>query len=116
MCSGRAGHHQCRESGWTDSTHPAAIDGWAAPSGQGSSPFRHSPGLVERSAKKHLDLGVRAAELIGRPTSQGIMDCWIKPQKYLLTVIHGSRVETAGIDDWRSRLVTAKYDHQVADH
>jgi hypothetical protein len=34
---------------------------------QGSSPLRHSPGIVEGSAQQHLDVGIDAAELIGRP-------------------------------------------------
>jgi hypothetical protein len=45
----------------------SAIDGWPAPFGQGSSSLRHSPGIVEGSAQQHLDLGIDAAELIGRP-------------------------------------------------
>jgi len=45
----------------------SAIGGWTAPFGQGSSPLRHSPGIVEGSAQQHLDVGIDAAELIGRP-------------------------------------------------
>ena len=73
-------------------------------------------GAVEGSAQQHLDLGIGAAELIGRPPGQGIMDDGINSQQYLLPVIHGSRVESAGVDDWRSRLVAAEYDHQIAHH
>jgi len=47
----------------------SAIDGWPAPFGQGSSLFRHSPGIVQGSAQQHLDLGVGAPELVGRPPS-----------------------------------------------
>ena len=40
-------------------------------------------------------MGIEAAELIGRPLGQGVMDSGINPQQYLLAVIHGSGVESA---------------------
>jgi hypothetical protein len=44
------------------------------------------------------------------------VDSGIDPKEYLLAVTHGSRVERAGVDDWRSRLVTAENDQEIADH
>ena len=96
--------------------HVGSSGRWPAPLGQGPSPLRHSPGVVESSAQQHLDVGIEAAELIGRPLGQGIVDAGIDPQQYLLAVIHRSRVEGAGVDHWRSRLVSAEYDHQIAHH
>jgi hypothetical protein len=40
---------------------------------QGSSLFRHSPGFVEGSTQQHLDVGIEAAQIIGRPLGQGVM-------------------------------------------
>ena len=90
--------------------------GWTTALGQGASLLRHSPGVVEGPAQQHLDVGIEAAELIGRPLGQGIMDGRINPQQYLLAVTHRSGVERPGVDDRRRRLVTAKDDHQVAHH
>jgi len=42
-------------------------DAWPAPLGQWSGPLRHSPGVVKGATQHHLDLGVEAAQLIGRP-------------------------------------------------
>jgi len=64
----------------TESIRRPTIDGWPAAFGQGSSHLRHSPGIVEGSTQQHLDLGVGAAELIGCPPSQGIMDSGINSQ------------------------------------
>ena len=90
--------------------------GWPAPLWHGPSSLRHPPSVVERTAQQHLDLGIETAELICRPAGQGIMDSGIDPKEYLLAITHGSRVERASVDDWRSRLVTAEYDHKVAHH
>jgi hypothetical protein len=54
--------------------------GGPASFGQGPSLLGHSPGPVKGPAQQHLDLGVEAAELIGRPLGQGIMDSRIHPQ------------------------------------
>jgi hypothetical protein len=47
---------------------------WPTAPGQGRSPLGHSPGIDQGPAQQHLDVGIEAAELIGRPPSQGIMD------------------------------------------
>jgi hypothetical protein len=43
-------------------------------------PLGHPPGGVELSAQQHLDVGIEAAELIGRPPGQRIMDRGINPE------------------------------------
>jgi hypothetical protein len=90
--------------------------GWPAAPGQGPSPLGHSSGALEISAKQHLDVGVQASELIGRPLGERVVDRGIDPQEHLLAVTHGLRVEGAGVDDWRSRLVAAEDDHEIAHH
>jgi len=62
--------------------------GWSAPLGQRPGSRRHPSGVVERSAQQHLDLGIEAAELVGRPVGEGVMDRGINPKQYLLAVIH----------------------------
>jgi len=53
--------------------------GRPTPLGQGSSLLWHSSGAVKGSAQQHLYLCVEAAELIGRPLGQGIVDGRIHP-------------------------------------
>jgi hypothetical protein len=67
-------------------------------------------------AQQHLDLGIEATKLIGRPLGQGIVDSRINPKKYLLAVTHGSRVERRDFDDWQSRMATTEHDQEVAHH
>ena len=62
---------------------------WPAPPGQGPGALGHPSGLLEGSAQQHLDVGIQAAELIGRPPGQGIMHSGIDPQEYLLAITHG---------------------------
>ena len=45
----------------------ALNDGWAAPPGQRSSTFGHSPRVVEGPAQQHLNLCIDASKLIGGP-------------------------------------------------
>ena len=73
--------------------------GWPTALGQRASSLGHSPGVVERPAQKHLELGIEAAELIGRPLGQRVMDGGINSQQDLLAVIHRSGIERPGVDD-----------------
>lgn len=93
-----------------------SLGGWPSPPGQRPSTVRHPPSLDERSAEQHLDLSIDAAELICRPPGQRIVDGRIDPKEYLLAVIHGSRIQRAGVEDRRSQLVTAHYDRGIAHH
>jgi hypothetical protein len=61
-------------------------------------------------------VGVDAAEVVGGPPGQGVVDSGIHSHQYLLAIIHHSRVEGAGVDYRRGRLVTAENDHEVARH
>jgi hypothetical protein len=63
---------------------------WPAPPGQGPGALGHSTGFLEGSAQQHLDVGIQAAELIGRPPGQGIVDGGIDAKQYLLAITHGS--------------------------
>jgi hypothetical protein len=101
----------CGGSGLAVGSSDLSCGGWTTALGQGPSPFRHSPGVVEGPAEQHFDVGIEAAELIGRPLGESVMDSGINPKQYLLAVIHGSGVQGPGVDYRRSRLVTAKYDH-----
>jgi hypothetical protein len=47
--------------------HVGSSGGWPTALGQKPSPLRHSSGVVESPAQQHLDMGIEAAELIGRP-------------------------------------------------
>jgi hypothetical protein len=90
--------------------------GWTTTLRDGPSLSWHSSGVVEGSAEQHLDVGVEAAELVGRPLGERIMDSGIYPKQYLLAVTHGSGVEGPSVNERRRRLVAAEYDHQVAHH
>jgi hypothetical protein len=61
-------------------------------------------------------LRVEAAELIGGPAGEGVVNRGVHAQQHLLAVIHGSRIESAGVDHGRSWLVTAEHYHQVTHH
>jgi hypothetical protein len=53
---------------------------WPAPPGQGPGALGHSSGFLEGSAQQHLNVGIQAAELVGRPPDQGIVDSGIDAQ------------------------------------
>jgi len=55
--------------------------GWAAAPGQRPSSLRHSPGIVEGSAQQHFEMGIEAAELIGRPLGKGVVDRGVNSQQ-----------------------------------
>ena len=44
------------------------------------------------------------------------MDGGVDSKQYLLTVTHWSRIQAAGVDDRRRRLIATEHNHQVADH
>jgi hypothetical protein len=46
----------------------------------------HPAGVVERSAQDYLDLRVEAAQLIGSPASECVMDGGIEAQRNLLAL------------------------------
>jgi hypothetical protein len=43
----------------------------------------HPAGVVEGAPKQHLDVGVEAAELVGGPSGQGIVDRRVDAQQHL---------------------------------
>ena len=90
--------------------------GGSAPFGHGSRSLRHAPGINQSSTHQHLDVGVEAAEVVGRPLGQRVVDGGINSQQYLLTVTHELVVQRPGVDDRRSRLITAQHDHEIAHH
>jgi hypothetical protein len=50
------------------------------------------PARVAKSApEKELDLGVGAAQLVGRPAGQGVVDGRVKPQQHALAFGHPIR-------------------------
>jgi hypothetical protein len=46
----------------------------------------HPVGIVERSPKENLDLGVEAAELVRGPPGERVMDGGIEAQRNLLAL------------------------------
>ena len=63
--------------------------GWPASLGHSPDSLRHPPSVVEGTAQQHIDLGIETAELVCRPSGQGIMDSWIDPKEYLLAITDG---------------------------
>ena len=47
----------------------------------------HPTGVVEGAAQQHLDLGVEAAELVGGPAREGIVDRRIDAQQDLFALM-----------------------------
>jgi hypothetical protein len=64
-----------------------ATGGGSAPPGQGRRLLRHAPRVVEGASQQHLDMGVEAAELVGGPPGQGIVDPRVDAQQHLLALI-----------------------------
>jgi len=46
----------------------------------------HPAGVVEGAPEQHLDVGVEAAELVGRPSGQGVMDRRVDAQQHLFAL------------------------------
>jgi hypothetical protein len=51
-------------------------------------PARQSPGVGERTAQEVLDLGVRAAQLVGGPAGQRVVDRRVESQQDALALCH----------------------------
>jgi hypothetical protein len=47
---------------------------------------RHPAGVVEGSSQKHLDVGIKAAELVSRPPGQSVVHRWVEAQRHLLAL------------------------------
>jgi hypothetical protein len=48
--------------------------------------MRHSVGVGESAPQQHLDVGVEAAELVGGPAGEGIVDRRVQAQRDLLAL------------------------------
>jgi hypothetical protein len=46
----------------------------------------HPAGVVEGVPEQHLDVGVEAAELVGRPSGKGIVDGRVDAQQHLFAL------------------------------
>jgi len=77
--------------------------------------LREAARVGQRGAEQVVDLGVRAAQLVGGPPRQGVVDRRVEPQQHGLAVGHRS-VQRAGVDDRLRPPVAAEDDEQVADH
>jgi hypothetical protein len=44
--------------------------------------LRHAARVVERTPQEHFDMGVEAAELVGGPSRQSIVDRGVDAQQY----------------------------------
>jgi TetR/AcrR family tetracycline transcriptional repressor len=66
---------------------PAAGTGTSA----GPHPFRapgQPPRVGQGAAQQELDLGAGAAQLLGAPSGQGVVDGWVQPQQQALALAH----------------------------
>jgi hypothetical protein len=61
---------------------------WTAPPRERCHPLGHPPCLGQRTAQQDLNLRVDAAELVGRPAGQGVVDCGVDPEEDLPTFAH----------------------------
>jgi hypothetical protein len=66
--------------------HLAASDRWPATPGYRLGLLGHPAGIVQGSAEENLDLGVEAAELVGGPPGERVMNRGIKAQRDLLAL------------------------------
>jgi hypothetical protein len=48
----------------------------------------HAPGIGQRAAEEHLDVGVEAAELVAGPAHQGVMDRGVHTEQDLAALAH----------------------------
>jgi hypothetical protein len=46
----------------------------------------HPAGVGESAPKQHLDVGVEAAELVGGPSGQGVVDLRVDAQQHLFAL------------------------------
>jgi hypothetical protein len=49
--------------------------------------LRHPARVFEGPPQQHLDVGVQAAELVGGPAGEGIVDRWVDAQQHLFARI-----------------------------
>jgi uncharacterized membrane-anchored protein len=70
------------------------------------------PGALVAAAPRSARSGCEARRTPSEPTRRGRRDRGAAAVAYA----PGSRIQRAGVDDWRGRLITAEHDHQVAHH
>src|SRR5215831_3844271 len=72
---------------WRAGSGPAG-GGWppAGPHRPGAA--GQPPGVSERAAEQELDLGIGAAQLVGRPSGQSVVDGGVQPEQDALTFGH----------------------------
>ena len=65
-----------------------------------------------------LDLRVHAAQIVGGPPGDRVVDVGIQAQQHLLALRHAaiSSVERAGVHDGLGGPIAAEHDQQVGDH
>ncbi len=69
-----------------DQRRSVAAVGGPPPPGYGGGSLRHPPGVVEGAPHQHLDVGVQAPELIGRPPGQRVVNRGVEAQRDLLAL------------------------------
>jgi hypothetical protein len=47
----------------------------------------HPADVIEGAPKQQLDVGIEAAELVGGPAGQSVMDRRVDPQQHLLALL-----------------------------
>jgi hypothetical protein len=70
-----------RPAGGSDGT----AGGAAAPGHRSRAP-RHPARVGESTPKQHFDVGVEAAELVGGPSGQGVVDLRVDTQQHLFAL------------------------------
>jgi hypothetical protein len=64
----------------------ATSDRWPATPGYRLCLLGHPTGIVQRPPKENLDLGVEAAEFVGGPPGERVMDRRVEAQRDLLAL------------------------------
>jgi len=95
--AGRRGPYQAPESPQAGAGRPAAVSHLLAGPGMARRPARlahlphpprQPPGVGQGTAQEELDLGVGAAQLVGRPPGQGVVDRRVQAQQQALALTH----------------------------
>jgi len=93
----------------------------------GAGPPWQPAGLCQCPPEQKLDLSIRAAQLVGCPPGQRVVDGRVEPEQDALALAHRGSVpvltsvqplliEGAGVDHLLGRLLTAQDYEQVGHH
>jgi hypothetical protein len=89
--------------------------GGSAAAGRSTGVTRHPARVAEGTPQQELDLGVGAAQFVCRPLGDRVVYRRVESEQDLLAFAHGDRlrVQRAGVDHRRCRLLAAQDHEQV---